>query len=256
MTFHSDFPVAFEFDELTIHLHIVLEFLAFTLAFRYYYVLRRKSTDSISSQNRIWILVGATAGALIFSRLIGSLESPQRFFSGEESIMYYLTQKTIIGGLLGGILGVELTKKIIGEIQSSGDLFTYPIILGMIIGRFGCYSMGVHEMTYGIETGSVFGIDLGDGLLRHPIILYEILFLILVWIVLKFLDKRLNFLSGSRFKIFIVSLLLFRFGVEFIKPGERIIGLTIIQFVCLIGLIYYYKVLLQPKKHLLNAQSK
>ena len=54
-----------------------------------------------------------------------------------------------MGGLFGGLLGVELAKKIIGEKQSSGDLFVFPIILGIFIGRIGCFLSGINEFTYG-----------------------------------------------------------------------------------------------------------
>jgi len=251
-----DFPVSINFGEVKLYLHVILEFLAFIVGFRYYVFLRKRNSDSISNLNRIFILVGATAGALIFSRLIGALESPSQFFSGDESIEYYVTNKTIIGGLIGGLIGVELVKKWISERTSSGDLFTYPIILALIIGRLGCFSMGVYEPTYGNETDFLTGMDLGDGLKRHPTTLYEIVFLILLWVSLKFAEQKLVFESGARFKFFMVSLFLFRGLIEFIRPGERIFGLTVIQICCVLGLIYYYKVWLQPQKQILHAKSK
>ena len=61
-----------------------------------------------------------------------------------------------MGGLFGGLLGVELVKKMIGEKQSSGDLFTLPIILGIIIGRLGCFLTGIKEFTFGKETSFLF----------------------------------------------------------------------------------------------------
>ena len=81
------------------------------------------------------------------------------------------------------MIGVEITKKIIGHKESTGDLITFPLILAMIIGRIGCFLTGVYEQTYGVETTSIFVMDLGDGLLRHPVALYEIVYLIILWIV-------------------------------------------------------------------------
>ena len=89
-----------------------------------------------------------------------------------------------MGGLFGGLLGVELAKKIIGERQSSGDLFTLPIIAGIFIGRIGCFLAGTNEFTYGSETTFFFGMNLGDDVLRHPLALYELVFLILLFITL------------------------------------------------------------------------
>ncbi len=50
-------------------------------------------------------------------------------------MIYFFASKTIVGGLLGGILGVEIAKKLVGIKHSSGDLFCFPIILGIMIGR-------------------------------------------------------------------------------------------------------------------------
>jgi prolipoprotein diacylglyceryltransferase len=154
-----------------------------------------------------------------------------------------------VGGLLGGLAGVELMKKRIGERQRSGDLFTYPLLLAMIIGRIGCFSMGVHEETYGTITNSVFGIDLGDGEQRHPVTLYEILFLVCSWIVIFLCEKKYPFAPGARFKIFLISYLVFRFLLDFIKPHYSFpIALSTIQLTCILGLVYYSRDIIKPKK--------
>ncbi|KAB2838305.1 hypothetical protein F9K50_09485, partial [bacterium] len=61
-------------------LHPLLEIAAYLLAYRYYLRLRSRRSDAFSSEQRLWILVGAAAGALIFSRLLAVLENPS-FFS-------------------------------------------------------------------------------------------------------------------------------------------------------------------------------
>jgi prolipoprotein diacylglyceryltransferase len=146
---------------------------------------------------------------------------------------------------------VELTKKIIGETSSSGDLFTFPLILAMIIGRVGCFGNGVYESTYGVETTFFTGMNLGDGLNRHPVALYEIGFLVFLWIGLIMLEKKLKLKSGYRFQIFMIAYLLFRFGIDFIKPGSKyLLGIGTIQICCILGLIYYsntiFKIIFTP----------
>lgn len=160
-----------------------------------------------------------------------------------------------MGGLFGGLLGVELTKKIIGEVKSSGDLFTTPIILGIIIGRIGCFMSGIKEFTYGKETSFFLGMDLGDGVPRHPIALYEILFLIFLFVLIKRLQKRPErFENGMYFKIFMISYFLFRFFIEFLKPNTfLILELSSIQILCLICLLYYWKTI---RQFYINARSK
>ena len=234
------FPLEIKLGNLSVSLHLLFEALGFIVGFRYYLYLRRKQTDPISDSNRMIILIGATFGAFLFSRLVGALEHPDSLMHARHPILYLYANKTIVGALLGGLLVVEIVKKVIHEKASSGDLFTYPLILAMMIGRIGCFTSGVTEETYGIETNSFLGMDLGDGLHRHPVALYEIAFLGLLWIALVYAEKRVHFGNGFRFQLFMISYLSFRFLLDFIKPHyPYILGLGIIQLCCLAGLIYY-----------------
>lgn len=203
--------------------------------------LRKRNTDVITSNNRLSIILGAALGALVGSRLVGFLENPLIEFTLKNAITL-LNTKTIMGGLFGGLLGVELAKKIINESQSSGDLFVFPIILGIFIGRVGCFLSGINEFTYGKVTTSAFGMDLGDGLLRHPTSLYELFFLIFLFIALKTVNNRLQLKNGDLFKIFMLSYFGFRFCIEFLKPNVfYTIGLSSIQILCVICWLYYSK---------------
>jgi len=232
-----------------LNIHLILEYLAFFLAFRYYVFLRKGSRDSISSLNRLSIILGAALGALIGSRLVGYLENPIVPIS-KENIIQLLNTKTIMGGLFGGLLGVEIAKKIIGETKSSGDLFVLPIILGIFIGRIGCFLSGVNEFTYGKETTSIFGLDLGDGVLRHPLALYELGFLIILFFSLKTFQKTSILDDGELFKWFMLFYFTFRFFMEFLKPNVfYIVGLSSIQLLCVICWLYYYKFIFQKLKN-------
>ncbi|MFI0429658.1 prolipoprotein diacylglyceryl transferase [Mariniflexile sp. HMF6888] len=232
-----------------INSHLVLEYLAFFVAYRYYVFLRKRHVDSIPSMNRLSIILGAAIGALIGSRLVGFLENPMIEFS-KENIIQLLNTKTIMGGLFGGLLGVELAKKIIGESNSSGDLFVFPIILGIFIGRIGCFLSGVNEFTYGNETHSIFGMDLGDGVLRHPTSLYELVFLVLLFFSLTYIKNNFSLENGERFKCFMLLYFGFRFFIEFLKPNIfYVFGLSSIQILCIICWLYYYKFIFQKLKN-------
>lgn len=224
---------------IKINVHLILEYLAFFIAFWYYVRLRKLKNDQISNSNRLSIILGAIVGAFIGSRLMGFLENPSITINAINFI-HLLNTKSIMGGLFGGLIGVELAKKIIKEKQSSGDLFTLPIIVGIIIGRIGCFLTGINEFTYGKETSLFTGMDLGDGLSRHPIALYEIVFLILLFIILKKISVTSKRENGALFKIFMISYFGFRFLIEFLKPNVfYFVGLSSIQWLSIICWLYY-----------------
>lgn len=62
---------------------------------------------------------------------MGLLEHPELWVLSEQHMFYLLSSKTIVGGLIG----VKVTKKFFKIHHSSGDLFCFPLILGMMIGR-------------------------------------------------------------------------------------------------------------------------
>lgn len=244
-----NFPVYIEIGSLKLLLHTILEPVGMFMGFRYFLFLRKKEGDKITTERRLWIIIGAIFGAVMGSRLLGGFENPAALLSAKNPLLYIYQNKTVLGGFLGGLLGVELTKFFLGEKRSSGDLFTYPIILALIIGRMGCFSMGIYEETYGIPTSLFTGINLGDGLKRHPVCLYEIVFLIILWGCLMQIEKKYSVEAGGLFKMFMIFYIFFRFSLDFIKPHTSLIaGLSTIQVACVIGAAYYYRYILRPKK--------
>jgi prolipoprotein diacylglyceryltransferase len=241
------FPVNIPVGKSSVPVHFICETLAYFVGYRYYAYLRRHSHDAISSENRLVIFIGAALGALLGSHLVGVFENP--LLLPHFNFTYLMGNKTIVGGMLGGLIGVELTKKQIGVSVSSGDMMVYPLILAMIIGRTGCFLAGLEDGTYGIASNLPWAINFGDGVRRHPTNLYEIVFWILFWVSLKFIERNRRFTDGSKFKVFLSFYLVFRFMIEFIKPDYFFsFGLSVIQLVCIAGILYYYKVFLYPSK--------
>jgi phosphatidylglycerol:prolipoprotein diacylglycerol transferase len=251
------FPFAIGFGSHTILLHTLLESAAYFIGFRYFLFLRKRQGDTITANNRIWIIIATIFGSLLGSRLLGGLENPVTLQSAVNKGLYFYQNKTILGGLLGGLIIVELVKKLIKEKHSSGDLITYPLMLALIVGRIGCFSMGVFEDTFGIKTSLPWGMELGDGVPRHPVCLYEILFLVLAWIALVQLQKRYILAEGARFKLFMISYLTFRFLLDFIKPHYTYaIGLSTIQVAAVLGLLYYADDIIHPDKLVQKAKRE
>ncbi|MFI5139662.1 MAG: prolipoprotein diacylglyceryl transferase [Sphingobacteriales bacterium] len=221
--------------------------MAYFIGYRYYVFLRKQYNDPISSENRLIIFIGAAFGALVGSHLIGVIENPPML--SHFTLIYLMGNKTIVGGMLGGLIGVELTKKRMGVNVSSGDLMVYPLILAMVIGRTGCFLAGLEDGTYGTASTLPWAINFGNGIRRHPTNLYEIIFWLILWLTLRTIESRHQFTDGSKFKVFLSSYLIFRFLDEFIKPDYFFsFGLSVIQLVCIAGILYYYKVFLYPSK--------
>lgn len=235
---------------MKINVHLILEYFAFFIAFRYYLYLRRTSVDHISKGNRLSIILGAVVGAFVGSRMVGFLENPVLPIESGDWLELF-NSKSIIGGLFGGLFGVEISKKIIGEKRSSGDLFTYPIIVGIMIGRLGCFLTGIKEFTYGTETSWITGMNLGDGLRRHPTSLYEIIFLAVLFVLLRSTSAYSKRENGLLFKFFMIAYFGFRFCIEFIKPNTfHLLGLSSIQWICILCWLYYLPTL---KRIFINA---
>lgn len=223
---------------LQIHPHIFFESLAYIVALGL--LMRNVRRDSISKSNRTSIMVGGMVGALIGAKLLVVLQHLDFIWQHPQSIILILLQaKTMVGGLLGGVIGVEITKKMIGVTQSTGDAFVYPLIVGTAIGRIGCFLTGLDDHTYGILTTLPWGVDFGDGIYRHPTQLYEILFLVILLLFLHF-RSRYQYQSGQLFRFYLISYLSFRFLIDFIKPDfHPFLGLSAIQVACLIAILYY-----------------
>ncbi|HMX39702.1 MAG TPA: prolipoprotein diacylglyceryl transferase [Saprospiraceae bacterium] len=233
------YPLHIPFGSVSLPAHLIFEMLAYTLGYRLYVWQRARTQDRIGDEDRMWIFLGAAAGALLGSHLLGVLEHPAYLAHLDWRI--WLGNKTIAGGLLGGLMGVEITKRFIGVRSSSGDLMTYPLLLGMAIGRIGCHLAGLSDSTHGQPSTLPWAFDFGDGIPRHPVNLYEVGWLALLAAGIWLAEKKRTLPDGMRFQIFMVGYLVWRFALEFLKPVWiwPALGLSTIQVAALMGLGYY-----------------
>ena len=231
------------------HPHILCECLAYLVAIACYLVLRRRFGDNLSISLRWTVVVAAVAGGAVGAKGVFWLEDPSRTLGNLHNPEYLIGGKTIVGGLVAGLVAVELIKRYTGVQASTGDLYAIPLTLGIAVGRVGCFLTGLSDNTCGNPTSLPWGIDFGDGIRRHPTQLYEIVFLLVLVPFLYLLlhsvpaNRRTHsqvFLSGDVFKFFMVAYLLFRFLCDFIKPYPKaFLCLQGIQWVCLVFLLYY-----------------
>jgi len=233
------FPVYIPLGPWLLHPHAVFETLAYFVGFRLYLLLRRRGGDAVSDQTRWSVIAAAIAGAALGSKLLFWLEDPAQTWQHLwTDPVFLLSGKTIVGGLVGGLIGVELTKLALGVRESTGDLFAAPLALGAAIGRIGCFLTGLSDQTYGVATALPWGVDFGDGVTRHPTQLYEALFLGVLAVALLWLARKPH-TNGDLFKLFMIGYLGFRLAIDFLKPEVRFGGLSSIQWAAAAVLVYY-----------------
>ncbi len=255
-------PVIFHLFGLNLPAHLVFETLAYGLGFRLYLHLRKRHNDTLGDEARLTVLVGAILGAAITSKLLGFLEHPELWGMAAKNVVYVMAAKTILGGLLGGIIGVEIAKTMAGITRSTGDIYVFPLLIAIMIGRVGCFLTGVSDGTWGNATSFFMGFDAGDGVIRHPTPLYEIIFLAGLGLCLVVVQRRARLIEGDLFKLFIMAYCGWRLVIEFLKPVTtyslsfsplnivqnavtpmsrdfNVSGLSILQIAALIGFGYY-----------------
>lgn len=217
-------------------LHPVFETLAYATGYALYKRQRARTGDFLNDEHR-WLLIAATAlGALVGARVLGLLEQAPRLGWHWTALLTPSGGKTIVGGLLGGWLAVEIAKLLLRIHTRTGDLYAIPLCVGIAIGRIGCFAAGLADDTYGNPSTLPWAVDFGDGIPRHPTQIYEILFLALLALTIHAASRRPH-REGALFRIFIAAYLLWRFAIDFIKPQPQVYGLNAIQWACLAGLV-------------------
>ena len=224
-----------------IFIHGALEWGAILIGVRIYMRNAGTSLRALGMTRNFAILFGCVIGAAIGNKAVHWLYHAERWPELVAQPWLFLSGQSIVGGLLGGLIGVEIGKKIAGVTESTGDRFVVPILLGLIIGRIGCFLAGLYDDTYGVPTSLPWGIDFGDGIRRHPTQLYEIMFAVLLWIVLARNRVSLAREPGLQFKLLLAAYLLWRLVIDSLKPVPYafIGGLSGIQLVCAVALVLY-----------------
>jgi len=157
------------------------------------------------------------------------------WLSGEPGVA-----RSIVGALAGGIAAIELFKRARGITGSTGIVFVPAFCTSVAIGRWGCFFSGLTDHTHGAPTGVAWGHDFGDGVLRHPVQLYEsaAMAAFLVY-ALAMLARRDPFFLRNGFYVMVLWYAAQRICWEFFKPYAPVLGpLNLFHLICL-GLIAY-----------------
>lgn len=210
------------------HLHLLFDLLAYLVGAGLSFFFFRSPTKQTLSYY-LSVIFGFVAGAVVFGSINTYL-----------SLGTWGVSKSVIGALFGGIVAVESYKYLHKIEGSTGAYFVPSLAAGIMIGRVGCFYGGLDDFTYGIETQSFLGYDFGDGVMRHPVQLYESV-LMGVFLIVSIMIYRKNrpFFERNIFYLFIFYYAFWRFFLEFLKPYADIVqGIDLFQILA-VGMILY-----------------
>ena len=203
------------------------------------------------------ILCGCAFGALFGSFILNLILFGQQEFLTK---LYHLdfNGMSVVGGISGGFIGVEIAKKIVGYKDYTGDLFVIPILIGHTIGRLGCLLGGC---CFGIQCKPPWGIIYPENSLAyfhqiqhemiylnsvstiavHPTPVYEMIFNLCL-LVFILVNKSKFIITGALFRFYIVAYCSFRFFIEFLRADTGLpifLGLKVIQINLFIAILYF-----------------
>ncbi|MDP2314213.1 MAG: prolipoprotein diacylglyceryl transferase [Pseudomonadota bacterium] len=163
---------------------------------------------------------------------------------GLAALDFDFTGKTVVGGIAGGYLGVELAKKVVGVRHSTGDAFAVALPLAQGVGRIGCF---LHGCCVGAETHGPLGIVIA-GVPRHPAQLYETVLDFALAAGIWSIRARPR-PAGHLFKLTLVGYATIRFALEPRRgdTGWMVGPLTAVQVVCALAIVGFGGVLVRGR---------
>jgi len=223
-------------------IHLFFDLLSYGVGTLLVWKVFTKEQEPIESENlRYFYYTTLLMGAFLGAFLLGTLNT---YYSLPITPSTVILGKSILGAIVGATFFAEIFKKFTNIQGSTGAYFVPSLVVGIAIGRVGCFLSGLEDYTYGIETTFWTGYDFGDGLLRHPVQLYESLTMALFFCYLLYVYfKNRIYFEKVIFYQFILLYAVQRFAWEFLKPYQTVaFGLNIFQLFCmgLMGYALYY----------------
>lgn len=181
------------------------------------------------------VLAGVAVGGAIGGRGAGMLDAATSDGVGAMAWAWQNGGRSILGGLSGAYIGALIGKRYSGYPHRTGDLFAPAVVLGLAVGRIGCFLAEAPgrptDLPWGVTVDPAVAATIAKcpgclaGVPMHPSFLYEIGFLLLLFGVLRWLRPKVS-APGELFTVFLLAYAVFRFGVEFTRANETVAGLT------------------------------
>lgn len=234
-------PLLFSVGNFDISSHAFFTLLALVIGLLFFYYDARK--NKVMSENTFYLLIAALVGGVIGAKIpILILEYKYILTNFPNILPIIFSGKTITGGLVGGFISVLIVKKFLKIKVKRGNLFAPAIAIGVAVGRIGCFLRGD---AYGTPTSLPWGVNFGDGIMRHPTQIYESLFMFGMFFYFQY-AKNKNPAPGVLFENLMIYYFTFRFFIEFIRVEKIVfLGLTLFQLISLVVVIYFFGVKLK-----------
>ncbi len=210
------------------------------------------TTTTQKTEYYLWTIAGAMIGAVLVSTFDGAM------IPGRDPIGGLILSKSIAGALFGGVVTAELYKYLHRITTPTGILFLPGIVLGVLVGRIGAVMTGLRDFTYGLPTTLPWGVDFGDGIPRHPTMVYEMILLAIFFAVFVrgLHSPHRTWWIRKGFYVFIVVYFVYRFAVGFVQPYSTFwCGLSTYQAIA-IPMVVYGIWMLRRREDLVVAEKK
>jgi phosphatidylglycerol:prolipoprotein diacylglycerol transferase len=239
-------PVFFSFPQFEIlgrtlgplHIHAYGVMLAVAFLFGLALLVKEGRRYSFSSDDMldmtIYIIISSIIGARILYILLSFGDYSANPLGALKIYEGGLSQH---GGVIGGFAGLALfgwRKKY--SIAALCDAAAPPLVLGSAVARWGCFLNGC---CYGAPWNGPFAMvfpSLGDGLPRHPAMLYDS-FLHFALLGALFALRRFKRKDGDMLAFYLVGFAILRFITEIFRSGST--GIAVIGSITMAQLVSF-----------------
>lgn len=224
-------PVLFSLGSLEIRWYGLIYALGFLLGL--FFLLKARERLSLNKDEvydlLFYLMIGDILGARLFHVLFWE---PAFYFANPLEILFVWK-----GGLAfhGGLVGIVIAawifckRKKISFLQVA-DVLVIPALIGLGLGRIANFING--ELV-GRVTDVSWCVNFGDGLCRHPYVLYSAIKRFALAGVLYGLQKYKVFQEGFLFWLMVFGLGIGRFFLDFLREDVLYLGLSVGQWMSL-----------------------
>lgn len=217
-------------------------------------ILASKSKENfgISFENLLEIMIISLIFGVIGARLYYVIFKLDYYIKNFDSILNIRDGGlAIYGGIIfGGFTACMVCKKKRIDIMNFFDYIAPYLVLSQAIGRIGNF---FNIEAYGIETSSLFRMGIyskGTYMEVHPCFLYEFTACILIFIILRVMQKKRVF-KGQILSLYLILYGISRFFIEGIRADSLMfLKFKVSQIISIIFVIIGFGLYLKNKKKL------